>query len=183
MKKILFLSVAAAMMVACGGKSEKNESATDSLAVNQDSVAAVVEAEEAEVAEAPAAEEPVLNADLLGKWSNNNDPVIDLKVTDKYGTYNDYKGYGYVQASNEYFELDFNLVFTELIPDGDKIRVKYNKMESYFTGDPDDPDADGEWVTKKTGSGELTLVPAGAKKLKIESREKRINNKTLYKVL
>ncbi len=178
MKKIMFLSVAAAlMMTACNGQSGKNESEADSLALSGDSAVEAVE----EVTEEPVAEEAVLNADLLGKWHNNTDPVIEMMVSDKYGTYDDNKGYGFVRASNEYFEYDFNLVFTEVTADGDKIRVKYDKMEAQFTGDPDDPDGEGTWETKKVGTGELTLVPAGAKKLKIESTEKRINKATLYK--
>lgn len=167
------------MMMACGGQSAKNESEADSLALGGDSV--VAEAEEEVAAEEAVVEEPVLNADLFGKWSNRNDPGIDMTVSDKYGTYDDYKGYGFVRAANEYFEYDFTLVFTELTPDGDKIRVKYNKLDIVFTGDPDDPDSEGTWETKKVGSGELTLVPAGAKKVKIESSERRIKGATLYK--
>lgn len=164
MKKFLFLSMVAAMMLtACGGQSGKNENAADSLALSEE----------------PA---PItgLNADLLGQWDNNNDPNISMMVSDKYGKFNDWKCYGYLQAANEYFEYDYLLIFTNLIPDGDRIRVCYDKMEQQYDGDPDDPDGEGQWVTKKVGSGEFILVSTGDKKLKIEGGDKRIEDVTLY---
>ena len=183
-KTILFLSAAlvALTFAACGGQGGNNESGEDSLAATaqQDTTAVAETAPEAEAVEA----EPVLNASLLGKYSNNNDPTIDLQVSDKYGTYNDNKGYGYVQAANEFYEYDFNLVITSVTPDGDNIKVHYNKMESYCEGDPDDMGGEdaGEWVTQKVGEGDLTIIPAGAGKIKIDSKEKRINGKVLSKV-
>lgn len=119
---------------------------------------------------------------MSGTWSNNTDPGIHMVLSEKFGTYDDRKGYGYLIAYNEYFEPDFTLVFTSLEPDGDKIKVYYNKMESYCTGDPDDlgnEDA-GEWVEKKVGTGTLTLIPQSGK-VKIDSKEKRISNKVLSK--
>ncbi|MBO4613201.1 MAG: hypothetical protein J5671_08565 [Bacteroidaceae bacterium] len=177
MKKIFFLSVAVVLMTACGGQSAKEVSGADSLSVLGDSV--VAEAEP--LVEEAVAEEATLNADLLGKWSNNNDPVIEMTVSDKIGKFEDWKGYGLLKAANEYFEYDFILVFTSVVPDGDNIRVSYNKMSQEFDGDPDDPDGEGQWITKKVGSGEMILVPAGAKKLKINSSDKRIRNAVLYK--
>lgn len=103
-------------------------------------------------------------------------------MSDKYGTYDEQKGYGYVSAYVEY-EPAFTLVFTSLTPDGDRILVHYNKMETYMEGgDPDDLGGEdyGEWVTRKAGEGDLTLIPANGR-LKIESRESLIKNKTLHK--
>lgn len=122
-----------------------------------------------------------LNTNLLGKWCNNNDPVINLFLSDKSGDYDGHKGYGYIEASNEYFEMDFTLVFTSVTPDGDNVKVHYNKMEMQFTGDPDDYDSEGTYQEVKAGEGELTLTPAGNNKMKISSKENRINNATLYK--
>lgn len=177
-------SVALALtLVACGGQTGKDANGADSTGVAEasDTVAQSVPVAEDQVAEEPVAEEAVLNADLLGKWSNNNDPNIYMRVSDKYGTYDDHKGYGYLSAANEYFETDYTLVFKGVAPEGDRIVVSYDKLEQYFDGDPDDYDSEGQWVTKKVGSGKLTLVPAGARKLKIESGEKRIKGAVLYK--
>lgn len=168
--------VCALIISSCGSKtsSEATEAAADTL----------VEAEAAEATE-PAAEaeatEATLNTNLLGKWSNNNDPIIDLFISDKYGKYEDRKGYGYIVASNEYFEMDYTLVFTSITPEGDNIKVHFNKLEMQYTGDPDDPDGEGTYEEVKAGEGDLTLIPAGDKKLKIDSKESRIKNAILYK--
>lgn len=122
-----------------------------------------------------------LNASLLGRWSNNNDPVIDMVLADKKGKYDDIEGMGYVRAANEYFEYDFTLVFTSITPDGENIKVHYNKMESQFDGNPEDEDGGGEWKEVKIGEGDLTLIPQGEGKVKIESTEQRIKNAVLYK--
>ena len=179
-KTIVMVSVAivALAFAACGGQAgSKDESAGDStaLAAQTDSVAAVEE-------DAPAV--ATLNAALLGKWSNNVDPTIDMVVADKLGTYDDNKGFGYITAANEFYEYDFLLVFTSVTPDGDNIRVHYKKIESVFTGDPDNYDSEegGEWVTKTVGEGDLTLKPQGAGKVKSDSQEKRINKTVLSKV-
>jgi hypothetical protein len=181
MKKT-FLMVSAAIValafVACGGQGgNKDENAGDSAAL-------AAQADSAAVVEDAAPADAVLNADLLGKWSNNNDPAIDMFVADKLGNYDDNKGFGYIMAANEYFEYDFLLVFTSVTPDGDNIRVHYNKLESFFTGDPDNYDSEdgGEWVSKTVGEGDLTLIPQGAGKVKIDSQEKRINKTVLSKV-
>lgn len=139
--------------------------------------------------EKTAEEEPTkpTNTDALysvmcGTWSNNTDPGIYMVLSEKFGTYDDHKGYGYLIAYNEYYEPDFTLVFKSLEPDGDQIKVYYDKMESYCTGDPDDlgnEDA-GEWVEEKVGTGTLTLIPQSGK-VKIDSKEKRIKNKVLSK--
>ena len=140
------------------------------------------DAEQAPEAEEVKEEKPEsLNTDLLGKWSNNNDPVIDLVVSDKIKDYDGKKGYGYIDASNEYFEMDFKLVFTSVTPDGDNIKVHYQKFEMQFTGDPDDFDSEGTYEEVKVGEGDLTLIPAGPGKLKIDSKESRIKNATLFK--
>ena len=183
MKNIKLLSVSIVLtLMACGGQNGKNDSGADTTMQTADSVAQETQIEIEEAGkEEPINDASVLNADLLGSWSNNNDPVIEMKVSDKFGKYDDYKGYGYVKAANEYFEYDFTLVFTSLTPEGESVRVRYDKLEQQYTGDPDNPDSEGEWIMKKVGSGELTLLPAGAHKLKIDSREKRIKNVTLYK--
>lgn len=171
-------AVLALAFAACGGSGgSKDENAGDStvLAAQADSTAAVEETSPSVT---------TLNANLLGKWSNNNDPTIDMVVADKLGTYDDNKGFGYITASNEFYEYDFLLVFTSVTPDGDNIRVHYKKIESVFTGDPDNYDSEdgGEWVTKTVGEGDLTLMPQGAGKVKIDSQEKRINKTVLSKV-
>ena len=185
-KTILFVSAAivALTFAACGGQggsNNENGEDTAAVAVVQDTTAQATEAVEAVEA---VEEETTLNASLLGKYSNHNDPLIDLEVSDKYGTYGERKGYGYVSASNEYFETDFILVFTSITPDGNNIKVHYNKLEMSFEGgDPDDLGAEdaGEWVEQKVGEGDLTLIPAGAGKVKIDSKEGRIKNKVLSK--
>ena len=143
----------------------------------------VKEAEEAKEESTTAEESATLNTALLGRWTNGGDgDAITLVVSDKYGTYDEQKGYGYVSAFVEY-EPVFTLVFTRLTPDGDRILVHYNKMETYMEGgDPDDLGGEdyGEWVTRKAGEGDLTLIPANGR-LKIESRESLIKNKTLHK--
>ena len=189
MKKTIFFSLTAVLIMACGGQSGKTDGSTDSLAGGGDSAVAEAKAvEETSVADDSVADEPVLNVALLGRWSNNNDPGIDIRLSDKYGTYSgngtygSNKGYGYLEASNEYFEYDFALLFTAITPDGDNIRVKYDKYETYYEGgEIGDDDSEFECVTKKVGSGELTLVPVGTGKLKIESNEKRIRNTILFK--
>ena len=136
--------------------------------------------EEAEP-EAKKSGEPTLNKALLGKWSNNADPLIYLELSDKKGTYCEQKGcYGYLTASNEYYETDYTLVFTSLTPDGDNIKVHYSEMVTSFTGDPDDPDGECEMVTEKVGEGDLTLIPQGGK-VKIDSKKTRIKKKVIGK--
>jgi hypothetical protein len=181
-KTFIFMSVAitALTFAACAGqgnsKSENNEDSV-TVAATQDS-ASVNE----EVAEEATVAEPVLNASLFGKWSNHNDPMIYMVLAETKGTYDGYKGFGYLAASNDYYENEFTLVFTSLTPDGDNIKVHYNKMESYNTGDPDDLGGDdyGEWVEEKVGEGDLVLTPQG-NKVKIQSKESRIKNATLSK--
>lgn len=137
----------------------------------------------AEEATAEQPKEATINTALLGRWSNNNDPSIYMVLADKSGTYDERKGYGYVTAANDFYEYDFILVFTAVTPDGDNIKVHYNKMESYCTGDPDNYDNEdaGEWVEKKVGEGDLTVIPQPGGKVKIDSTEKRIKNKLLSK--
>ena len=203
-KKFLWMSVAlvALALAACGGQGgSKSESTKDSTSVAavQDSAAVTAndqgDTQAAEAtgttateagAEADAKEAEtkaaVLNTSLLGKYSNYNDPSINLTVSDKYGNYEDHKGYGIITTYNEYFEPELVLVVTSLTPDGDNIKVHYNKMEMEFEGgDPDDLGGEGQWVEKKTGSGDLTLSPAGAGKVKVSSKERRLNGVTLRK--
>lgn len=125
--------------------------------------------------------EATLNTALFGSWSNNNDPNIYMVLAEKFGTYDERKGYGYLSAANDYYEYDFLLVFTSITPDGDNIKVHYDKMESYCTGDPDDYDSESEWVEEKAGEGDLILIPQAGNKLKIDCPEKRIKNKVLSK--
>ena len=133
--------------------------------------------------EAKKSEEATLNKALFGKWSNNADPLIYMELSDKKGTYCEQKGcYGYLTASNEYYETDFTLVFTSLTPDGDNIKVHYSELATSFTGDPDDPDGECEMVTKKVGEGDLTLIPQSGK-VKIDSKMARIKNKVIGKAL
>ena len=177
------LMVATIAFVACtgqgGSKSEKTEdSATVAISIDSTVQDISGQAETAETAPTGAA----LNSALFGKWSNNDDPLIYLVLKEKNGTYDGRKGYGYLTASNEYYETDFILVFTSIAPDGENIKVHYNKLESYCTGDLDDfgnEDA-GEWVEEKVGEGDLTIIPQG-NKVKIDSSEKRIKNKVLSK--
>ena len=141
------------------------------------------EADDDDEPEAKRSGEATLNKALLGKWSNNDDPLIYLELSDKKGTYCEQKGcYGYLTASNEYYETDFTLVFTSLTPDGDNIKVHYNEMATSFTGDPDDPDSECEMVTEKVGEGDLTLIPQGGK-VKIDSKKARIKNKVIGKAI
>ncbi|MBQ8968200.1 MAG: hypothetical protein IJ064_00495 [Bacteroidaceae bacterium] len=191
-KTISNLAVAAGMamvlcLTSCGGngsKGSEGEALTDTLATENLQEQIQDETTEAAAEESTTAEESAtLNSALLGRWTNGGDgDAITLVVSDKYGTYDEQKGYGYVSATVEY-EPAFTLVFTSLTPDGDRIRVHYNKMETYMEGgDPDDLGAEdyGEWVTRKAGEGDLTLIPVNGK-LKIDSRESLIKNKTLHK--
>ncbi|MBQ8969517.1 MAG: hypothetical protein IJ064_07295 [Bacteroidaceae bacterium] len=197
-KTISNLAVVAGMAMALcltscegnGSKGSEGEALADTLLAEDQQVTAEQEQAQSEATEVAAAEtvtaeEPAaLNTALLGHWTNGGDgDAIALVVSDKYGTYDGNKGYGYVSATVEY-EPAFTLVFTSLTPDGDRIRVHYNKMETYYEGggDPDDFGAEdyGEWVTRKAGEGDLTLIPANGR-LKIESRENLIRNKTLHK--
>ena len=178
MKKVLSLILSGLIIVgltACtGGKQQtETEAATDSTAVAEQNT----ETDDPEVKEAEA---PKLNAALFGNWSNHADPLVSMVLAEKKGTYDGNKGYGYLTASNEYFETDFTLVFTSITPDGDNIKVHYDMMSQYFNGDPDDYDSPCELVTEKTGEGDLTLIPQDGK-VKIDSKESRIKNKVLSK--
>ena len=179
-----------ALLWSCSGSTQNEKPDLDSLA--QDSVSEAVVNESNEVSDETATEEvtgeeATLNTALFGKFSNNNDPVIDLELSQTVKKFDVGRGYGYIQASNEYFEYDFTLVFTSITPDGDNIRVHYDKMESYFEGgDPDDFDvegAEGEWKEVKAGEGDLVLIPVAGGKVKIDSKEARIKNKVLSKSL
>lgn len=194
MKKILFLMSAAMValaFVACGGQgagsNTSDEQTGDSSAVAdvQDSVAVADEAvdETAEGAADGVQAEAVLNTSLIGNYSNNADPNIYMVLSDRFATHNGRKGYGNITAYNEYFEPDFILDFTSVTPDGDNIKVHYNKIVMSFEGDPDalGDDEAGEWVEQKAGSGDLTICPAGAGKVKIDSKERRLSGKTLIK--
>jgi len=144
---------------------------------------AVPAADAAENAPAEQPKEATINKALLGRWGNNSDPSIYMVLAEKSGTYDERKGYGYLTAANEYYEFDFLLVFTSITPDGDNIKVHYNKMESYCTGDPDSYDSEdaGEWVEEKVGEGDLIVIPQAGGKVKIDCTEKRIKNKLLSK--
>ena len=192
MKKVLFILplFAVALMWSCGGSAQGEQSGTDSLAQDSTAVFAdenVGESLDETVAETEEAQEDnaTLNAALFGKFSNNNDPVIDLELSQTVKKFDAGRGYGYIIAANEYFEYDFTLVFTSITPEGDNIRVHYDKMESYFEGgDPDDydsPENEGEWKVAKAGEGDLVLIPVAGGKVKIDSKEARIKNKVLSK--
>lgn len=179
MKKVLSLILSGLIIVgltACtGGKQQtENEAATDSTAVAEQNT----ETDDPEVKEAEA---PKLNAALFGNWyADSGDMNISMTLAEKKDTYCGTKGYGMLSVSIQ-FEPAFTYVFTSLTPDGDNIKVHYNIMSEYFTGDPDDYDSEGEWVSEKTGEGDLTLMPQG-KKVKIDSKDRNIKNKVLGKV-
>lgn len=124
---------------------------------------------------------PTLNKALFGNWYvEANSTSVSIELKENLGTYEGQKGYGTLSAYVE-FEPAFTLVFTSLTPDGDNIKVHYYQMVTDFTGDIDDPDSEGEWVTEKRGEGDLTLIPQG-KKMKIDSKDPTIKGKVLSKV-
>jgi len=166
---MFFVATLLTGLAACTGAKQQGEAeGDDSLAV-----AELTE----ETAEADA---PKFNAKLFGTWNNNADPNINMVLAEIKGNYDGNKGYGYLSASNEYFEIDLTLVFTSIEPDGDNIKVHYDEMQNTFTGDPDDFDSEGEWVTEKVGEGEITVIPQGAK-VKLDSKLSRIKNAVLTK--
>lgn len=189
MKKILSLILSGLIIVgltACtGGKQQtETEAATDSTAVAEQTTVAEqnTETEKPEVKEPEVQEpaKPVLNKALFGEWYVEiDDTSISMELNEKQDTYQGQKGYGSLSAYIQY-EPSFTLVFTSLTPDGDNIKVHYDKMDQYFNGDPDDYDSPCELVTEKVGSGDLTLIPQG-KKVKIDSKELLIKNKVLSK--
>ena len=121
------------------------------------------------------------NLSLNGQWSNNADPNISMRLSDKYGNYDGYQGYGYLTAANEAFELDFILQFTAVTPDGKNMKVKYDQLEVDYGGDPDDMDAEVTIEKKKVGEGELTVVGIDQKQVRLISQQQRINNVVLTK--
>ena len=183
MKKTLSMTFAAILflagLAACtGGKQQNEAEATDSL---QTATEVATDVEMTEEAETKEAEAPKLNAALFGNWyADSGDMNISMTLAEKKDTYCGTKGYGMLSVSIQ-FEPAFTYVFTSLTPDGDNIKVHYNIMSEYFTGDPDDYDSEGEWVSEKTGEGDLTLMPQG-KKVKIDSKDRNIKNKVLGKV-
>lgn len=169
-------------LTACNGGKQQTETdtAADSTTVEVQATetAQATDAAPAAEAKAQAAETPKLNAALFGSWSNFDDPGITMKLAEKKGNHDGYNGYGYLTASNEYYEIDFTLIFTSLTPDGDNIKVHYEQMDSYIDGDPDDPDSPCEMVMNKVGEGDLTLIAQGSR-VKIDCKEQRIKNKVL----
>lgn len=119
------------------------------------------------------------NPALMGRWSNNNDPVIEMVLAAEQGDHDGYEGMGYVQAANEYFEYDLVLVIKSITPEGDNLRLTYDKMEQTYA-DPDDPEGE-PGGSRKVGEGQLTVVVSGPGKCKLESTEKRLNGVTLTK--
>ena len=190
-KKILFCMTVVMWAFAVSSCNESPKSSMDEATEQEQFNTSQVEGDTevtpagdaAENAPAEQPKEATINTALMGRWSNNNDPSIYMVLAEKSGTYDEHKGYGYLTAANEYYEYDFILVFTAITPDGDNIKVHYNKMESYCTGDPDDYDSEGagEWVEEKVGEGDLTVIPQSGGKVKIDSTEKRIKNKLLSK--
>lgn len=128
----------------------------------------------------PAAESASLNNTLMGRWSNNNDPTIEMVLAAEQGDHDGIQGMGYLLAANEYFEYDLKLVFKNLTADGNNIRVSYDKIEQTYA-DPDDPDSAADAGEKKIGEGELTVVALGSGKAKIESSESRLNGVQMFK--
>lgn len=135
-----------------------------------------------EPAAAASAPKIKLGKNMLGEWNNNgNDTNIEMMLYNTLEPYQGEKGYGYIGVSIEY-EPVYSLVFTSLEYKGSNILAKYIKLESYYTGDPDNLGGEdaGEWKTKRVGTGQLTLIPLGTGKVKVSSTESLIKNAVLY---
>lgn len=189
MKKLFGTALLALCMTACGNQTQSETDAADSLANDAPLTETAAQGDAATdeaVAEETQAEEvaDVLNLDLMGNWSNNDDPSVSLALSDKVKNQEGHQGYGILSAYNEYYENEFTLIITSIKPEGNSIRASYDKYEMSFEGgDPDDLGAEdyGEWTEEKVGTGSLLLVPSGAGKLKVDSKEGRLRNVTLYK--
>ena len=187
-KTFLLLSVATAMMCAScgGGQTAGNNDETDSLSKTEQTDGTTGETNgttEDANGDADSAENVDINNDLLGEWGNNEDPGITMVLSDKSKNYNGRKGYGYVEASNEYYMTDFILVFKSITPDGKNIKVHYDKIaiDFYEEGEIGADDYVGKTTEQHVGEGDLTIVDIGGNKLKLESSESRLKNKILYK--
>lgn len=200
MKKVLYFVIVALMTMTTSScdfvkkslklspdTEEQDEEDMEDEDEDSDEDAEEAEAEEAEESEAEESEEAALdelNAALLGSWSNNADPGINMVLADKAGNYDGHKGYGYIVTYNEFFESEYTYVFNSIEADGENIKVMFTKTQmECVAGDPDNYDSEepAEWVEKVVASGIFTVQPAGRNKCKLASGDKKLNHLTLYK--
>lgn len=125
-----------------------------------------------------------LNDDLLGSWSNNQDPNISMVLSAKMKDFEGKNCYGYIQTYNEYYEPEYTYVFNQIEADGEDIRVTYDQKEMQLTGgDPDNYDSEdaATWEEVSVAFGSFTISPNGKGKCKIASGDKKLNHLVLYK--
>lgn len=184
MKKLSFYAILMALafvVVSCGADNKSKRSSSseaDEEMVDEEEDDEAIDEEE----EDDALEE--LNSSLLGNWSNNQDPNVEMHLYAKRGQYDDIYGFGYMKTYNEFFEPEYTYVFAGLEADGDNIIVTYDKREMQLTGgDPDNYDSEeaATWEEVTVATGSFTISPDGSRKCSIASGDRRINHMKLFK--
>ena len=184
-KLTLAALVAALITAACSGNANNKNEGTegDSLCCTEaDSVAT----ETPDEAEAPAAAEDGLNADLFGKWEAGDGETngFDMELCRKAQKDEEGNGmnYGYVR-SVIYFEYGPLYLFRSLEPDGENIKAHYEVVEQILiSGDPDSYDDDAPVYEERRSTGTLTIKPAGDGKLKVDVKDDGIKPYTAHKI-
>ncbi|MBO4907069.1 MAG: hypothetical protein J5486_08580 [Bacteroidaceae bacterium] len=182
MKKLSFYAILMALafvVLSCGAdnksKGSSSSDADEEMVDDEEDAEATDEDEEADAE---------VNSDLLGNWSNNQDPNVEMHLYAKRGQYDDIYGFGYLKTYNEFFEPEYTYVFAGLEADGDNISVTYDKREMQLTGgDPDNYDSEeaATWEEVTVATGSFTISPDGTRKCSIASGDKRINHMKLFK--
>ena len=115
------------------------------------------------------------NNPLFGSWNNGDElHYVTMELSSEYSNNNGNKGYGYISTSVEFEPCD-NFIIKKFHITENKAVLYYDKMSVEFTGDYDDPDAEGEWEEKVLGSDSLVVIPVNNRTLKIESTDASLN--------
>lgn len=176
-KTFFFLSVAAAMTFSfCGERAEESNAVVNSLAAEkpdclmQPDEEAGIAARRDEVKEGAAK----INTSLLGVWDDSAESgmtyaSIIMELSDNLYEYMGKECYGTLMTLNvdENFEREYVLVFKFIAPDGDNIKVHYEKLV-------------GEIGDEVAGEGDLIIVALGNNKARLDCREPLLKNKLLY---
>lgn len=118
---------------------------------------------------------------VFGRWSNGDElNNVTMVLVSSYGLFDGKKGYGNISTSVEFEPCD-NFIIKNIAISENKVALYYDKVSMEFTGDLDDPDAEGEWVEKLIASDSLFIIPMDSRTLKIESSDASLNGTILKK--
>lgn len=118
---------------------------------------------------------------IYGNWNNGDELNNVMMILDTdYGQMDGKKGYGSISTSVMFEPCD-NFIIKNIAISENKVALYYDKVSMEFTGDLDDPDAEGEWVEKLIASDSLFIIPMDSRTLKIESSDASLNGTILKK--